>query len=271
MRLNKLGILAVVSAFMISLVGCGGSGFRTADQIKEDGKLYVATNAEFAPFEYKEGSNFVGIDMDIISLFATEHLGVECIIKDQDFDAALLSVSTNKTDIAIAAITANDKRRETLAFSDSYYTANQVVIVRTDSAYASLTTEAEILAALSANKATIGVQRGTTGQYYAEGDADWEFEGIANTKVQTYDNGGIATNALSNGQIDAVIIDAAPAQILASKFSNVKVLDVVLTEEEYAIAVAKGNDSLVAELNTFIASIKASGKFDEIVNKYYTE
>lgn len=271
MNIRKLFATVGILAAALGLASCGGSGFRTADEIKESGKLLVGTNAEFAPFEYKEGSNFVGIDMDLIKLFAEDYLEVKCEIKDQDFDAALISVSSNKVDLAIAGITKNSKREETLSFSKPYYTANQVVIVKDDSVYASLTTEEDILAALTQNGAKIGVQRGTTGQYYSEGDEDWGFDGIDGTTVSLFDNGGMAANALSNGQIDAVIIDSAPANILETKYNNLLVLDVVLTQEEYAIAVSKGNETLIAELNAFIDDVKESGKFDEIVARYYAE
>ena len=123
--------------------------------------------------------------------------------------------------------------------------------------------------AFSSSKAKIGCQRGTTGQYYIEGDKDWEFEGIKDTTCITYDTGALAVTALANGQIDAVIIDEAPAKLYCNKISGVEVIDVVLTEEEYAIAVAKGNDSLVASLNAFIAQCKQDGSFEAIINKYY--
>ncbi len=122
---------------------------------------------------------------------------------------------------------------------------------------------------MSSSKAKIGCQRGTTGQYYIEGDKDWEFEGIKDTTCITYDTGALAVTALANGQIDAVIIDEAPAKLYCNKISGVEVIDVVLTEEEYAIAVAKGNDSLVASLNAFIAQCKQDGSFEAIINKYY--
>ncbi|MDE5868357.1 MAG: ABC transporter substrate-binding protein [Anaeroplasmataceae bacterium] len=266
MKLKK--ILAFAALGGMGLLASCSSGFNNVKDIKKKGKLVVATNAEFAPFEYKDGSNFVGIDMEIISSYA-DYLGVTADIQDMDFDAALISVSTNKADVAIAGITKNSKREETLSFTDSYYTASQVVIVKSDSSYASLSTEEEILSALSSAKAKIGCQRGTTGQYYIEGDEDWEFEGIADTSCVTYDNGAMAVTALSNGQIDAVIIDEAPAIMYCKKISGVQVLDVVLTEEEYAIAVAKGNDDLVSSLNEYIAKMKEDGSFETIVKKYY--
>lgn len=266
MKLKK-ALMTFVLGGACFLAGCS-SNFKSVEEIQSEGKLVVTTNAEFAPFEFKEGSEYLGIDMDFIKAYAS-YLNVPIEIQDIDFDAALISVSTNKSDLAIAGITKNSKREETLSFSDSYYTASQVVIVRKDSTYSSLSGEKEILAALSDAKAKIGCQRGTTGQYYIEGDEDFEFEGIPNTSCVTYDNGALAVTALSNGQIDAVIIDEAPANMYCKKIEGVEVLDAILTEEEYAVAVAKGNDSLVASLNEFIAQMKKDGTFETIVNKYY--
>lgn len=268
MKLTKFfGGIALACTALLASCGSNANGL---DQIKGNGELVVATNAAFAPFEYMEGTEFKGIDIDIIKGYA-DSIGVTLNVQNQEFDAALLAVSTNKADLAIAGITKNAKREETLSFTDPYFTASQVVIVKSDSAYASLTTEEATLSLLTTNKAKIGVQRGTTGEYYAKGDADWGYDGIADTTVTSYDNGAAAANALSNGQIDAVIIDQAPATIIASNYSNLTVLDVVLTEEEYAIACNKGNDSLVASINEYIATIKANGTFDSIVNKYYAE
>lgn len=266
MKLKK-ALLTIILGGACVLVSCS-SHFQSVEEIQSKGKLVVATNAEFAPFEYKEGTEYLGIDMEIIKAYAS-YLNVSIDIQDMDFDAALLSVSTNKANIAIAGITKNSKREETLSFSDSYYTASQVVIVSKDSSYSTLSGEEDILKALSDTHAKIGCQRGTTGQYYIEGDEDFEFEGIPNTSCVTYDNGALAVTALANGQIDAVIIDEAPANMYCKKISGVEVLDAILTEEEYAVAVAKGNDSLVASINEFIAQMKQEGAFETIVNKYY--
>ncbi len=266
MKLKK-ACTAFALGGLFLFAGCT-THFNSVEDIKSKGKLVVATNAEFAPFEFKEGSEFLGIDMDLAKSYASS-LEVAIDIQDMDFDAALLAVSTNKADMAIAGVTKNAKREQTLSFTDSYYTASQVVIVRSESNYSSLSTEEDILKALTAANAKIGCQRGTTGQYYIEGDEDWEFEGIAGTSCVPYDNGALAVNALANGQIDAVIIDEAPAKLYCKKVAGVKTLEVVLTEEEYAIAVAKGNDSLVDSLNAFIAKSKQDGTFEAIVNKYY--
>jgi polar amino acid transport system substrate-binding protein len=127
----------------------------------------------------------------------------------------------------------------------------------------------DILKTLSQNKAIIGCQRGTTGQYYIEGDASWGFEGITNSTCKAFDNGSLAVQALSNNQIDAVIIDEVPASLYCKEFNDVKCLNFVFTQEEYAIAVAKGNITLVNSLNEFIDKIRKDGTFDSIVGKYY--
>lgn len=267
--MKKLLLSLITLVGVCSLTGCSGK-FLTLEEIQKSGKLIVTTNAEFAPFEYKEGNELKGIDIDIIKAYG-EYINVEVEIQDVDFDSALLSVSNHKSDLAIAGITKNATRDETMDFSNSYYEANQVVIVKENSDYTTLTTAEDIIAALSNNEAKIGCQRGTTGQYYIEGDADWEFEGIANSTCITYDSGALAVTALANGQIDAVIIDEAPASLYCKSISGVEYIDVVLTEEEYAIAVAEGNETLVASLNEFINKIKGDGTFDSIVSKYYAD
>lgn len=257
----------LIFTLLFSLTSCGKNQANNIG-LKEEGKLVVATNAEFPPFEYLDGTEFKGIDMDIINEYG-KFIDVEVEIKNMDFDASLLSVSTQKVDLAIAAITKNAKREETLSFSNSYYTANQVIVVNEDSVYAGITNKEDVLSLLSQNKAKIGCQRGTTGQYYIEGNSDWDFEGIKNSECKTYDNGALAITDLKKENIDAVIIDEAPAQLYCAKMDNIKYLDIVLTQEEYCIAVAKGNEKLLSSLNEFIDKIKNDGTFDSIINTYF--
>lgn len=260
-------ILTLLSCLLLS--GCSTS-YRTLENVLKSGKLVVATNAEFAPFEYRDikSGRIVGIDMDIIRAYA-DYLGVQCVINDMDFDGTFLSVYSNKADMAVAAITVNEKRQRAFNFSQSYYTSAQVVVVQKDSMLTSATTAEQIRQLLSNNSATVGSQMGTVGEYYASGSNDWGFEPIPNVRSKTFDTGALACNALSNGQIDAVIIDQAPARLLAQKFDNLVVLDIVLTSEEYAIALQKGNDTLTQSLNEFISQIKADGTLEKILIKYY--
>ncbi|MBQ8504805.1 MAG: transporter substrate-binding domain-containing protein [Clostridia bacterium] len=260
-------IFSMLACLLLS--GCS-STCRTVDDVIKSGKLVVATNAEFAPFEYRDikSGQIVGIDIDIIRAYA-KYLGVQCVISDMDFDGTFLSVYSNKADLAVAGITVNAKRQRAFNFSVSYYTSAQVIVVQKDSPLAAATSAEEIRQLLSQSKATVGSQMGTIGEYYASGSDSWNFEPIPNVVSRAFDTGALACNALSNGQIDAVIIDQAPAKLLAQKFENIVVLDIVLTSEEYAIALQKGNDTLTQSLNDFINQIKTDGTLEEILLKYY--
>ena len=256
--MKKLLLAVLTGAAAISLAACGKSN-----------KLVVGTNAAFPPFEYKDDQgNITGFDMDLIKGYAKD-AGKKIQIKDMEFDAALTSASKGKIDIAIAGITKNEKREETLSFSDGYYSSNQVVICKQGSSFSTLTTESEIISALGGKK--IGCQRATTGQFYIEGDADWGFDGITGAECKPYDNGGLAIKDLNDGKLDAVILDEAPAKNIVAKTysSTLTILNTALTQEEYAIAVKKGNSELVKSLNAYIAKIKANGEYDALLQKYF--
>lgn len=186
-------------------------------------QLVVATNAAFEPFEYTEGDKYLGIDMEIAALLA-EKLGKELVISNMDFDAVCLSVGQQKCDIAMAGLTINEERKEYVEFSDSYYEASQKLVVpSTETAFDECTDADSVVAILkeltSADK--IGVQQGTTGQFYVEGDADWGFEGLAVT-CQTYKNGSLAMQDMLNGNIKYVIIDAAPAAAISAAINEMR-------------------------------------------------
>ena len=116
----------------------------------------------------------------------------------------------------------------------------------------------------------IGVQTGTTGQYFVAGDADWGFDGIAGYTANGYNNGGLAVNDMKNSNIDYVIIDEQPAKQLAKQINGIKVIDIALTVEEYAFGVDKAQSELLASVNTILADIKANGTLDAIVTAYAT-
>ena len=118
-------------------------------------------------------------------------------------------------------------------------------------------------------KTPIGVQAGTTGEYYVKGDVDWDFPGFKNLKATTYSNGALAVQAMKNGSVNAVIIDEAPAKALASKIDGIKVIDIALTEEEYAFGVDKAQADLLASVNTILASDEFKAKKAEIMNAYF--
>lgn len=186
-------------------------------------QLVVATNAAFEPFEYMIGDKYTGIDMEIAGALA-EYLGVELVVQNMDFDAVCLSVGQHKCDIAMAGLTVKPDREEYVTFSDSYYSASQRLIVTSDNTeFDSCKTADDVNAVLSAkdSKVKIGVQNGTTGQFYVEGDADWGFTGFAAQSVG-YKNGSLAVQDLLNGNIDYVIIDSAPAKCITEAINKMQ-------------------------------------------------
>ena len=183
-------------------------------------QLVVATNAEFKPFEYMEGSNFAGIDMEIAALLA-EELGQELVIQNMDFDAVCLSVGQQKCDIAMAGLTVNEAREEYVTFSDTYYQASQRLIVPSDdTSFDDCKTADEVVEKLNelTSDNEIGVQQGTTGESYIKGSEDMGFPGLPATGV-TYKSGALAVQDLLNGNLDYVIIDAAPAQAITESIN----------------------------------------------------
>ena len=137
-------------------------------------------------------------------------------------------------------------------------------------AIALLASMAFVFASCSASVPAIGVQAGTTGEYFVKGDADWGFDGIAGYEARGYSNGGLAVTDMKNGNVNFVIIDEQPAKTLVKKISGVKVVDIPLTVEEYAFGVDKAQEDLLAQINAIVAEMKTSGKLDAIVQAYAT-
>lgn len=212
---------------------------KSAASMKTDGsQLIVATNAAFEPFEYMKGDNYYGVDMEIMNLFAKE-LGKELYINNMEFDAVCLSVSAaggTYTDdsgvehsvtggvcnIAAAGLTVSDTRKQILDFSTSYYNASQMVIVAADdTTFDNCKAAADVETILKAMTADtkVGVQNGTTGQKYGEGDADWGFDGFAFSTVG-YANGALAVQDILNKNIKLVIIDEGPAKAIVKRVNE---------------------------------------------------
>ena len=193
----------------------------TLDTSKD--QLVVATNAVFEPFEYTKGDDYYGIDMEIAQLLADE-LGKELVIQNMDFDAVCLSVSQQKCDIAMAGLTINEEREGYVTFTDSYYSASQRLIVPSNvTTFDDCKTADDVAAKLAETKSSdqIGVQQGTTGQYYIEGSEDWGFPGLP-AKCVTYKSGSLAVQDMLNGNIQYVIIDAAPAAAITTAINAVQ-------------------------------------------------
>ena len=194
----------------------------SAKQDDSKDQLVVATNAEFAPFEYKEGDKFYGIDMEIAKLLA-DKLGKELVIVDMAFDAVLLSVQQQKADIGMAGLTVTEARAKQVDFSDPYYNAAQKIICKADDkTFDNCKTKEDVDKILQGfdKSVLIGGQNGTTGQYYVEGSSDFGFTKL-NATWKGYANGSLAVQDLINGGINYVIIDAAPATAITNAINAV--------------------------------------------------
>ena len=186
-------------------------------------QLVVATNASFEPFEWTKGESYLGIDMEIAKALA-DHLGKELVIQNMDFDAVCLAVGQQKCDIAMAGLTVKEDRKEYVTFTDSYYSASQkLIVLDSDDKFDDCKTAEdveEILKSLGKD-VKVGVQNGTTGQFYCEGDEEWGFEGFDFTTV-AYKNGSLAVQDLINDNIKYVIIDSAPAKCITEAINEMQ-------------------------------------------------
>lgn len=186
-------------------------------------QLVVATNAAFEPFEYTKGDSYYGIDMEIASLLA-EKLGKELVIQNMKFDAVCLSVGQHKCDIAMSGLTVKEDRKKYVDFADTYYNASQKLIVKgDDTEFDSCTDPASVEEILKQKdkSVNIGVQNGTTGQFYCEGDKEWGFDGF-NVTTKGYENGSLAVQDLINGNLNYVVIDSAPAVCITDAINKVQ-------------------------------------------------
>ena len=275
--MKKLSAMLMAGAMMMSLAACGSSASSASSEAVSSeaaasevasasseaasaaelttvtpGKLTMSTNAAFPPYESTDDNgNFVGIDVDVAAAIA-EKLGLELQVDDMDFDAALLAAQNGKSDMVMAGVTVTEDRQLVMDFSDSYATGIQSIIVKEDSDIASPDDLADKM---------IGTQRGTTGYIYCSDD-------FGDEHVTPYDNGLTAVQALVNGQVDAVVIDNAPAKEFVEANPGLKILDTAYAEEDYAIGFAKGNTAMQNAVNAALEELKNDGTLQAIVDKY---
>ena len=217
----------------------------------QKGKLVMVTNAEFPPYEFHDQNAIVGIDVEIAGAIA-EQLGLELEIEDIAFDSIIPEIVSGKADIGAAGMTVTEDRKQNVDFSDTYAHATQVIIVKEDS---------EIKGVADLEGKIMGVQQGTTGDIYVSGD-------YGDEAVERYAKGMEAVQALAQGKVDAVVIDGEPAKQYIKEVAGLKIIDESYTDEDYAIAIKKGNTAMVEAVNAALAELKSEGKLDEIVAKY---
>lgn len=276
MKKKVVSMMLCVAMTAAMMMGCGSSSETAAEAPAEEteaaeeeaaeeteapaeeaeeaagGTLVMATNAYFEPYEYYEGDQVVGIDVDMASAVA-EKLGMELQVEDMEFDSIIPAINSGKANIGVAGMTVTEDRLANVNFSTPYATATQVIIVQEGS---------EIAGADDLVGKTIGVQLGTTGDIYAS-----DVEGAS---IEQFNKGMDAVQALTTGKIDAVIIDNEPAKQFVSKAEGLKILDEEFVTEEYAIAIAKDNEELLEKVNTALEELIADGTIQSIIDTYIT-
>ena len=224
----------------------------------EAGKLHMATNAAFPPYEMiSDNGGFEGIDVEIATLIA-QKLGLELVVDDMEFGSVITSVQGGKSDIAMAGLTVTEERKQNVDFTESYATGVQVIIVPEGS-------DIQTVDDLANNK-MIGVQDGTTGYIYCSSPV--EDGGYGEDHVTSYPNGAMAIEALKGGKVDAVVIDNEPAKAFVQANAGLKILDTEYIVENYAIGISKDNNGLRDAVNNALKELIADGSVQLIVDKY---
>jgi len=221
----------------------------------EEGKLIMATNAYFPPYEFYEGEDIVGIDAEIAAAIA-EKLGLELVINDMEFDSIITAVATGAADFGLAGMTITEDRLKEVDFSISYATGVQAIIVKEGSP---ITTVDDLYAEGAAYK--VGVQLGTTGDIYASED-------FGSDRVSQYSKGNEAVAALLGGDIDCVIIDNQPAESFVDANEGLVILETAYANEDYAACLAQDNYALLDAINKAIEELIVDGTIDAIIAKY---
>jgi polar amino acid transport system substrate-binding protein len=248
------------AALVVVLAGCGGGGGEAAApapggvELANEGQLTTCTQLPYEPFQFQEGAEIVGFDVDMVDLVA-ERLGVEQQIVDTPFDNIQSGAvfDTGQCDIGAAAMTITEERRQNIDFSDPYFEAAQALLVQE----ATGITGPEQLAGKR-----VGVQNSTTGQEYAQ-------QNITGAEIVVFEDLGLLLTAVQTGDVDAGIADNGPLLDFAKKNPGLRVTTEFDTDEQYGFGVRKGNTALIEVIDQTIADAKADGTYDRIYEKWF--
>ena len=255
MRKSKVLAAALCAVLMLSLLRVGGQKKDDLAKIKDAGKIVWGTNAEFMPFETKDrDGNVIGIDQEIAQKIA-DRLGVELQVEDMEFDSLPAALDSGKIDFIAAGYSKDAEREKSMDFSDPYFTAAQVVMVREDS---DIKTKEDLVGK------QLGVQNGTTGDVKVASL-------IEGAEVARHSSLMLAAQDLKNGKIDAVIGDNLPSMMIINNIEGLKILDDIKYEDEdYSVAVRKGQEGLLKEINAVLKEMIDNGEIDAAREKYFT-
>lgn len=215
-------------------------------------KIYVGTNAEFPPFEYLENGEIKGFDMELVNEIG-KILDADIKIVDMAFDGLLPALQMKKVDLVIAGMTANEERMKTVSFTQPYYTASQVIIVKEGN------DSIKSFNDLKGKK--VGVMLGFTGDMVVS-----EIEGV---KIERFNAAYAGIMALQAGKVEAVVLDSEPAKNYVAQNKGLVLADADAEQEEYAIAVRKNDKALLEKVEKALKEIKENGTYDKLIQKYF--
>ena len=236
-------ILSICLVFILTLIlsGCG----------KNKNEIIMVTEAGFAPYEYYENGEIVGVDVAIAKEIAKE-LGKKLVVKNVDFDSIVSELKSGKADFAAAGMSITEERKKQVDFTIEYVTSNQVVVVKKDSSLNDIT---------QLDGKRIAVQLGTVGDSYVT-------ENYKNSEINRQKKFLVAAEAVKNNKADCIVMDQIPAQQLVSQNPELKILDGILFKDSYGMAVKKGNTELLDTMNTVLQRLIDEGKIEEYTIKY---
>lgn len=234
--------LCLIIFIMILMCGCSK---------KDKNQLVMVTEAGFAPYEYYENGEVVGVDVDIAKEIA-KYLGKKLVVKDIAFDSIINEVKTGKADFGAAGISYSDDRAKNVDFSINYAVSKQVVIVNNNSSITNVN-------GISNKK--IAVQLGSIADTFVT-------EKYKSANVVRQKKYLAAIEDLKTGKVDCVVMDELPAKEIVSKNEGIKILDGSLTNDSYGMVVKKGNKELLDAINMVLQNLKDEGKIDEFIIKH---
>jgi ABC-type amino acid transport substrate-binding protein len=237
--MKRFGLILFI---MILMCGCSK---------KDENQLVMVTEAGFAPYEYYENGEVVGVDVDIAREIA-KYLGKTLVVKDIAFDSIINEVKTGKADFGAAGISYSDDRAKNVDFSINYAVSKQVVIVNNNSSITNVN-------GISNKK--IAVQLGSIADTFVT-------EKYKSANVVRQKKYLAAIEDLKTGKVDCVVMDELPAKEIVSKNEGIKILDGSLTNDSYGMVVKKGNKELLDAINMVLQNLKDEGKIDEFIIKH---
>ena len=220
----------------------------------EKEKIIMVTEAGFAPYEFYDGEEIVGVDIEIAKKIA-EKTGKELEIKDTDFDSIINEVKTGKADFAAAGLSITEERLQEVDFSVEYAVSKQVIVVKDESTVESIE---------DLNGKKVAVQLGTIADLVLS-DEYPDIELVQHKKYL------LAVEDLKADKVDAIVLDSLPAEEIINKNSELKILEKELLTDKYGIAVQKGNTELLNDINTVLQELMDNGKIQEYTVKYLGE